>query len=52
MVIFSTDKENTEKNWKKIVCTKMMSEKKLLRRRICLKKMFAGENFSYPPPEK
>ena len=42
MATFSPNKKNTEKEMeKKNVCTKIM-----------LEKMFAEENFSYPPPEK
>ena len=40
MVIFSTNKKNIEKIWKKIVCKKMKMEKK------CLQKII----FSSPPP--
>ena len=51
MVIFSTNKKNTEKMEKNCLHEDDVG-KKCLRRRICLKKMFAEENLSYPPPEK
>ena len=43
-------RENRENNGK-IVCTKMMLEKNVCRDVYVCEKMFAEENFSYPPPE-
>ena len=39
-------------NGKKIVCTKMMLKKKMFAETYMFKKMFAEENFSYPPSRK
>ena len=51
MIIFSTNKKNTEKKMNKIVCTKKMLKKRFAE--TCMfKNIFAEENFSYLPPEK
>ena len=52
MVILITNKKNTEKKMQKNCLHEDDVGKKCLRGRICLKKMFAEENFSYTPLEK
>ena len=50
MVIFSTNKKNTENIWKKNVCKKMTIEKKMFAKTYMLKKKCLQKIISHLPP--